>query len=211
MRGVAADRQREIGSPNVWHWKIVDTDLLPSDDDPADNGGRTIAVAVWKMCNTPNEAENKDEETAPDEHASIPAETEPKTDSPLGRRYPAFLPPELRLDALASIFDPLDASRDEIMGTEKPFFMLNSLATHPGHQRRGAGRLLLDWGLKKADEEGLVTYLDATRVAKPIYEKGGFEVRKAVEWDRTKWGGEGKDVHFCMVRQPRTGSGKVTG
>ncbi|KZM22841.1 N-acetyltransferase [Ascochyta rabiei] len=202
--GVAEDRKRDIGAPNVWHWKIVDTDLPPSKDDPEDNGGRTIAIAVWKMMNADGKDERKKEGGELVEHASIPVEVEVKTDSPLGPRFPSFLPPELRLDALASLFDPLDASRGEIMGTENTFFMLNSFATHPDHQGRGAGSLLLDWGTGKADNEGLVTYLDATQVARPVYEKRGFEVRRAVEWDRTKWGGEGKDVHFCMVRQPKS-------
>ncbi|KAF9695748.1 hypothetical protein EKO04_005942 [Ascochyta lentis] len=202
--GVAEDRKHEVGAPNVWHWKIVDTALPPSRDDPEDNGGRTIAVAVWKMMNIDSKDEEKKEEKEVTGHASIPAEVEVKTNGPLGPRYPSFLPPELRIDALASIFDPLDASRDEIMGTENTFFMLNSLATHPDHQGRGAGNLLLNWGTEKADDEGLVTYLDATQIARPIYEKKGFEVRRAVEWDRTKWGGEGKDVHYCMVRQPKS-------
>ncbi|KAJ4355082.1 hypothetical protein N0V95_003245 [Ascochyta clinopodiicola] len=194
--GVAEDRKREIGAPNVWHWKIIDTHLPPSKDDPEDNGGRTIAVAVWKMMNMKVKDDEKKEETEAVEHTSIPVEVEVKTDSPVGPRYPSFLPPELRLDALASLFDPLDASRDEIMGNEGTYFMLNSLATHPDHQGRGAGNLLLEWGIKKADNEGLVTYLDATQIARPIYEKKGFEVRRAVEWDRKKWGGEGKDVHY---------------
>lgn len=215
MQGVAEDRKREIGKANVWHWKIVDTDLTPNKDDPENNGGRIIAVAVWSMKNLENESAHREEEEhssgaapdeAPTEHAFVQAEKEPPANNSLGPRYPTFLPPELRLEALASLFDPLDASRDEIMGTEKPFFMLNSLATHPEHQGRGAGKMLLDWGLKKADDEQLMTYLDGTQVAKPIYEKRGFEVRRTVEWDRTVWGGEGVDVHYSMVRQPRNAS-----
>ncbi|KAJ4986882.1 GNAT family protein (acetyltransferase) [Stagonosporopsis vannaccii] len=218
IRGLAKDREREIGIPNVWHWKIVDTDLAPSDDDPKDNGGRTIAIAVWKLMNiahddvqhTPEKGKKEDsvrtpKARAPAEHASIPAETEPSTNNGLGPRYSSFLPPELRLDALMSLFDPLDAARDEIMGSEKPYFMLNSLATHPEHQGRGAAKLLLDWGMQKADKEGLVTYLDATQRARPIYAKRGFELKKVVEWDRKVWGGEGVDVHYCMVRTPRSG------
>ncbi|KAH6614944.1 hypothetical protein C7974DRAFT_320749 [Boeremia exigua] len=191
IRGLARDREREIGNPNVWHWKIVDTELAPSEDDPKDNGGRTISIAVWKLMN----------KEAPTEHASVPAEIMRTSDS-------SFLPPELRLDALMSLFDPLDAARDEIMGTEKPYFMLNSLATHPDHHRRGAAKLLLDWGIKKADDEGLVLYLDATELARPIYAKRGFELKRTVEWDRKVWGGEGVDVHYCMVRLPHSGQKK---
>lgn len=226
IRGLAKDREREIGIPNVWHWKIVDTDLTPSADDPKDNGGRTIAIAVWKLMNvehddapqhSPEKEDIEDEQGKKEDQTPIPksqahveqapAPTETETDSTanngLGPRYSSFLPPELRLDALMSLFDPLDVARDEIMGSEKPYFMLNSLATHPDHQGRGAGTLLLDWGLQKADKEGLVTYLDATQRARPIYAKRGFELRKVVEWDRKVWGGEGVDVHCCMVRMPR--------
>ena len=201
---IAEDRKGEIGSPNMWHWKIVDSSLPPSDDDPVDNGGRTIATAVWSMHNLKQQNDQEDgadeEEERSREPSSIPAEKIRR-----GPRRHSFLPPELRLDALASIFGPLDDAREEIMGTEKPYFMLNGLSTHPDQQGRGAAALLLDWGLKKADKEGLTTYLDATQMARPIYERRGFELRKGLEWDRVPWGGEGRDWHGCMVRQPRTG------
>lgn len=114
-----------------------------------------------------------------------------------------FAPPELRMDALGSLFGPLRAAQEEIMGTTEPFFMLRTLATHPDHRGKGAAKLMLDWGLDKADGLGLVTYLDATRMARPIYEKRGFEVKRETPWDREPWGGEGTDRHFAMVRQPR--------
>jgi WD repeat-containing protein 48 len=135
-----------------------------------------------------------------DESASTPAvPTPPKK----REEIQSFLPPELRVDALRSLFDPLRAAQEEIMGAEDTYFMLNSLATHPDHRGRGAASLLLDWGTKKADEEGLIAYLDATGVGKGLYEKAGFEVRKVLEWDRKPWGGEGMDCHYCMTRQPR--------
>ena len=115
----------------------------------------------------------------------------------------SFLPPELRLDALASLFGPLRAAQEDLMGTQTPYLMLNSLATQPEHQGRGAGTLLLDWGLGRADERGLVTYLDATGGARGMYERRGFEVRRVCEWERGPWGGEGVDCHYCMVREPR--------
>jgi WD repeat-containing protein 48 len=190
IHGVAEDRKRELTKPNTWHWKIVDTDLEPSSDDPPDNGGRTIAFSVWSMHNLKAEAEGSNEAS------SIPAE---KTDD-----TPGFLPPELRLDALTSLFTPIEAARKSVMGTSTPFFMLNQLGTHPDHQGRGAASLMLNWGLNKADKEGLVTYLVATVPGRPVYEKRGFELVSALEWDRVPWGGEGKDWHGFMVRQPQT-------
>lgn len=64
--------------------------------------------------------------------------------------------------------------------------------------------MMLDWGMRKADEEGLMTYLDSTMTGRPIYERRGFEVVKALEWDRVPWGGEGKDWHGCMVRRAKS-------
>jgi GNAT superfamily N-acetyltransferase len=196
---MAEDRKGEIGTPNMWHWKIVDTSLPPSNDDPVDNGGRTIATAVWSLHNL--KQQEGEEGKMSMEPSSIPAEKIRR-----GPRRQSFLPPELRLDALSSIFGPLDDAREEIMGTEKPYFMLNGLSTHPEHQGRGAAGILLEWGLNKADKEGLITYLDATEMARPIYERRGFELKKGLDWDRVPWGGQGKDWHGCMVRQPRTGN-----
>jgi WD repeat-containing protein 48 len=191
IRGVAEDRKREIKKPNRWHWKVVDTDLEPSPDDPSDNGGRTIAISVWSLHNI--QAGNRQDEN--NETSSVPAEKADDT--------PGFLPPELRLDALGSLFGPLRAAQASIMGTSTPYLMLNQLATHPDHQGRGAAKMMLDWGTQKADAEGLVTYLDSSVAGRPMYERRGFVLVKALEWDREPWGGEGKDWHGCMVRQPK--------
>lgn len=42
---------------------------------------------------------------------------------------------------------------------------LSLLATDPARQRTGAGRALLQWGSKKADEEGVECYLEASEGA----------------------------------------------
>ncbi|KAF2463393.1 uncharacterized protein BDR25DRAFT_298205 [Lindgomyces ingoldianus] len=178
---VAEDRKKEINKPNTWHWKIVDTDLSPSPDDPEDNSGRTIAIAVWSLQN-------------PSRSLAIDA-------AKLAEESPPFLPPELRLDVLNALFTPIRAAQLEIMGNST-YLMLHSLATHPDHHRKGAGTMLLQWGLKKADEMSLETYLDTTVLARPLYEKWGFELVKGIEFDRKPWGGDGVDWHGCMVRKP---------
>jgi WD repeat-containing protein 48 len=188
IRGVAEDRKRELKKPHMWHWKIVDTELPPSADDPPKAGGRIIAIAAWSIVNVSKSGSK---------------ETQEDVTPPLNDEAPPFRPPELRLDAVASIFGPLRAAQASIMGTSDPYFMLNTLATHPDHQGRGAASMLLDWGLGKADREGLVTYLDATGVGKPVYEKRGFKVVRSIEWDREAWGGKGSDCHWCMVREPK--------
>lgn len=190
IRAVAEDRQKELAIPNQWHFKVVDTDLEPGEDDPPDNGGRTIAVSAWTYRN-------------PKDGAMIEPLPDEAVVGEIRNNHVLYSPPELRMDALGSLFGPLRDAQIEIMGTTEPFLMLRTLATHPDHRGKGAAKVMLDWGLQRADEMGLVTYLDATTMAKPIYEKRGFVVIKALPWDRRPWGGEGEDWHWCMTRQPQ--------
>lgn len=180
IRAAAEDRKRDLLKPNTFHWKVVDSDLSPSEDDPPDNCGRTIAISAWSLCNV---------------HV---AGGDGKRDD-----KPTYAPPELRMDAIASLFGPLHAAQQDIMGTDSPYLMLSSLATHPLHQGRGAASMMLEWGLDEADRRGFAVYLDGTGIAKPLYERNGFGVVKEVEWDRKPWGGDGKDRHYCMVRKAK--------
>ncbi|KAI8936196.1 hypothetical protein NX059_006627 [Plenodomus lindquistii] len=185
IRLVAADRVRDLQKPNTFHWKIVDTDLPPSEDDDENAGGRVIAIGVWSMQNITNPAGYGED---------VSAEKEQK---------PPYSPPGTRLDVLMSLLTPIRTAQLDIMGTSEPYFMLNGLVTHPEHRGRGAAGMLLEWGLEKADDEGLVTYLDCTEMGRPMYERRGWSLVREVVWDREKWGGEGKDWHGCMVRQPK--------
>jgi len=45
------------------------------------------------------------------------------------------------------------------------------LGVEPGFQRMGVGKRLLEWGLEKADREGLECWIEASPVGKPLYEK----------------------------------------
>ena len=50
----------------------------------------------------------------------------------------------------------------------------------PQHQRKGIGRMLLDWGLSRAASENKDCYLMATPAGRPLYTKRGFEVVRTV-------------------------------
>lgn len=56
------------------------------------------------------------------------------------------------------------------------------LATHPGHQRRGVARLLLDHVLLRAEADGTPVWLETSEpVNVTIYEKFGFRTLASVE------------------------------
>lgn len=185
IRGVSRMNEREFRNPNFWPWKVVDTDLPPSEDDPADNGGRTVAIALYVLQGSAVEVATKTEGGGKEEEEET------------------FTPPELRLDALGALLGPIIEATKETMGGVEKYLFLRVLATHPEHRKRGAARMLLDVGLKRADEEGLVMALTATEAARGIYERRGFELVKECLFDRKEWGGEGVDWHGCMVRGSR--------
>jgi GNAT superfamily N-acetyltransferase len=53
--------------------------------------------------------------------------------------------------------------------------VIEMLSTHPEHQRRGAGAILMKWGTDIADSLGLRAFVQASRLGKQhLYEKFGF-------------------------------------
>ncbi|POR38561.1 Uncharacterized protein TPAR_01259 [Tolypocladium paradoxum] len=50
------------------------------------------------------------------------------------------------------------------------------IGVDPEHQRRGIGKMLLDWGLEQAVKEGIDCYLVATPAGRPFYQAAGFDV-----------------------------------
>lgn len=45
---------------------------------------------------------------------------------------------------------------------------------HPDHRRRGVGNLLVGWGIKKADEMGVESFVESTVNGEPLYKRHGF-------------------------------------
>jgi GNAT superfamily N-acetyltransferase len=78
-----------------------------------------------------------------------------------------------------------------------------AVCVHRDHQRRGAGTLLMQWGLDHAQRVGLPAYLEASPFGYPLYLRMGLReigrvLIKAEEWD----GGYDK-VYVAMLKQPQ--------
>lgn len=48
------------------------------------------------------------------------------------------------------------------------------VATHPDHQGKGAGSLMMRYGCERADQDHVESYLEASPEAVTLYEKFGF-------------------------------------
>ncbi|KAF5879156.1 putative gnat family protein [Botrytis fragariae] len=95
-------------------------------------------------------------------------------------------------------FGTLIERRRGIMGERKHWY-LEIIATKPESQSKGAAGKLMRWGLERADEDGVETYLEASPVGKEVYEHFGFE-----EKARLVVSVDGKsDFVECMMVRPR--------
>ncbi|KAF2877787.1 hypothetical protein BDV95DRAFT_480223 [Massariosphaeria phaeospora] len=73
------------------------------------------------------------------------------------------------------------------------YFALDTLVTLAGHQRRGAGGRLVEWGVRRADEAGVQCWVEASPMGEGLYKRWGFERVAEVGVDLGEWGvGEGE-------------------
>ncbi|KAF2674879.1 acyl-CoA N-acyltransferase [Microthyrium microscopicum] len=140
--------------------------------------GRMAGVSSWKVYETTPSVEELEESF---EDRSFPEE------------YNA----EARAAFMANI---LQARKDYAI--QRPNVSLDSLTVSPDFQRRGVGRLLMQWGMDKADKLGLENYLEASQAGKKLYESCGFRAIKEMQFDMRPWGVERTAIHAVMFRQP---------
>ncbi|EOD45784.1 putative gnat family protein [Neofusicoccum parvum UCRNP2] len=91
--------------------------------------------------------------------------------------------------------------QERILGDNKNFWYLSSLATHPDHQGKGIGAALVRWGIEQAEKDCVPAYLEATPHGAFLYKKLGFE--PVDEVDMSKWLPDGEEYKFlCMLKEP---------
>lgn len=106
--------------------------------------------------------------------------------------------PEFNVPVHQALFGPLRQVHADVMGG-RPHAHLVTLVTDPEQERRGAGALLVRWGVERADEAGLDAYLSASPMGRGLYGKFGFEVVREVPFDCAEFGGEGAVSHVVSV------------
>jgi GNAT superfamily N-acetyltransferase len=100
---------------------------------------------------------------------------------------------------------------------QKPFFLLENIATHPAYRGQGLASQLIEWVFPLADGyrypggEGALVYLETARdnPAMRIYERLGFVEKGECKIENLeRFGGVGTHVHVGFVRESGVREGK---
>jgi ribosomal protein S18 acetylase RimI-like enzyme len=84
-----------------------------------------------------------------------------------------------------------------------PLSVLLTLGTDPEYRRRGIATMMMDPVIKLADQEGRKIYIEATSDGRPLYQKYGFRDIDLITMDLRRWGGEGPEYIWVMMREPK--------
>ncbi|KAF4264246.1 hypothetical protein CNMCM8714_007639 [Aspergillus fumigatus] len=127
--------------------------------------GSIVAFAVWQLPvpSSPEDVHLKHSHSPSHSHAHAQAGDE--------HPYPVSSDREL----CEVFFGGMEEMKKRIMGS-RPHYYLEMLGTRPEYAGQGLASKLLRWGLERADEVGLETYLSASPAGRPLYEKFGFRV-----------------------------------
>ena len=161
--------QGDHAKPTTVFLKVVDPSLAPPSSAPGTHPPEAIvAMAKWNVFPHPRPRPDWDVPYAlPDARAA-------------GVNHAlmdAFMGGMVRRRALAT--------------RSRPHLHMGLLATRVGQARRGAGRLLVQWGLDKARAMGVDCYLEATPQGRGLYDRMGFAQFDRWDLDLAPYGGEG--------------------
>ncbi|CAJ2511963.1 Uu.00g075880.m01.CDS01 [Anthostomella pinea] len=103
---------------------------------------------------------------------------------------------------------PLWEMHEKLFGKNRHVY-LPTMAVDPDCQRRGAGRLLMQWGIDIAEKLGLAIYLESTEAGLPLYSRMGFERLTYVHMiHKAEVAGTEEDVEVpLMVKMPSKAKG----
>ncbi|KAK9234743.1 hypothetical protein V1525DRAFT_412079 [Lipomyces kononenkoae] len=96
---------------------------------------------------------------------------------------------------------PLETVDARLM-EDGPFLTLDYLTTAPAFWHRGIASMLVQSGLKIADQYGIKTYVMSEPAGLKVYLNHGFKLVETVSTDYSQYGGTEPLVHHFLMREP---------
>ncbi len=165
----------------------------------ADASGRIVGFAYWKFHLDPHNDEAGKDSKAPNGDVIGDGKEEKEGGEGKGTVTSTPWPEGANVELCEAVFVKADKLRERLL-KGSPHAVLNILVVDSEFRGRGIGRALIEDGLREADRYGLPVWLGATEVALPLYRKVGFVVDTVLEFDMSRYGGEGVEKHISMLR-----------
>ncbi|KAE9374829.1 acyl-CoA N-acyltransferase [Stipitochalara longipes BDJ] len=102
--------------------------------------------------------------------------------------------------ALDVLDGPQKEAKERLM-RGRSYLLLDYLAVHPDYRRQGIASMLVQEGVKQADNMGFDSFVMACEDGKGVYERAGFVLLEQVVQDDSEWGGEGKYVTYFLEKR----------
>jgi len=116
-----------------------------------------------------------------------------------------YRPPEMNKELMDATSGARFLKRAKIL-KDSEAFVLKELYVRPEYQRQGLGGRLVEWGVKKADELGILAYTEASAKGLGLYLRYGFYEMDRVTVDLGDWGGEKGQLHsYGLLVRPLQG------
>ncbi|KAF2716252.1 acyl-CoA N-acyltransferase [Polychaeton citri CBS 116435] len=178
--GAARFQKSKDNDPNARFFKAVDTSLT--------GGDAIVGLAKWYVYTG-----------TPPADEPFPA---PGTE---GDYWTAVGGEELYLynKGLQPLF--LRKRKDAIERNAAKVIALDICCVDPGHQRKGVGHALVEWGTRLADEMGVESVVESSVFGKGLYEKNGFVFEENVPLDVPGWEGKREVPQFAWLVRPKKG------
>ncbi|CAG8974598.1 hypothetical protein HYALB_00004396, partial [Hymenoscyphus albidus] len=87
---------------------------------------------------------------------------------------------------------------------KRPHLLLALLVASSKHRQRGAGSLLVKWGIEMSEKSGLPCYLQASEQGRRLYSHYGFRDIDTGEFNLSDFGLVGTEKMTEMTRKPYT-------
>ncbi|CAK38398.1 hypothetical protein CBS115989_10111 [Aspergillus niger] len=101
--------------------------------------------------------------------------------------------------------DPLEKVEErvlrDVVGGEE-VLTLEYLTTHPDYWRQGVGSMLVQSGVRVADQYGMKTYVMSEPAGLKVYLNHGFTVVDEITVEYAQFGGTEPTTHYFLVREP---------
>ncbi|KAI0146926.1 hypothetical protein GGR57DRAFT_279270 [Xylariaceae sp. FL1272] len=152
LAGAISRWPRAYGEFGGHYKKVVDTET-----------GDVVSYSKWRFTNSDAVGVLPQQSGLPEGFVASPPRTPEGLDDPFAIKFT----------------DKCRAGEAEFVG-DRPCMELKLMGTLPSFERKGAGSLMLDWATKFADEKGLVCWVVASPKGLPLYQKYGFEAKKAI-------------------------------